>query len=168
MGKIAKAKADNSVRTPSKPKQSKTVKVSQPSSSDTEMPKAAKKTGKVRGEKKKKGKPSIQQRLPVHCLTALQIPRRQSAVSLPTCSSPMTTVTRSERSTTTTSLLVCTYTSTLGQKLTPHAGQVGKVLGEKWKNLSDKDKQKYKDLAETDKKRYEDEKAAYMVSSPSP
>ncbi|KAL4916281.1 high mobility group box domain-containing protein [Aspergillus aurantiobrunneus] len=40
-------------------------------------------------------------------------------------------------------------------------GQVGKMLGEKWKSLSDKDRKPYEDKAAADKKRYEDEKAAY-------
>ncbi|KAL4969546.1 high-mobility group nucleosome-binding protein [Aspergillus stella-maris] len=42
-------------------------------------------------------------------------------------------------------------------------GQVGKMLGEKWKALSDKDRKPYEDKAATDKKRYEDEKAAYQA-----
>jgi len=40
-------------------------------------------------------------------------------------------------------------------------GQVGKVLGERWKALSEKQRQPYEAKAATDKKRYEDEKAAY-------
>ncbi|KAL0634338.1 Non-histone chromosomal protein 6 [Maublancomyces gigas] len=40
-------------------------------------------------------------------------------------------------------------------------GQVGKVLGERWKALSDKQRQPYEAKAAADKKRYEDEKAAY-------
>ncbi|KAL4810289.1 high mobility group box domain-containing protein [Aspergillus unguis] len=42
-------------------------------------------------------------------------------------------------------------------------GQVGKMLGEKWKALSDKDRKPYDDKAAADKKRYEDEKAAYQA-----
>ncbi|KAL4795557.1 Non-histone chromosomal protein 6 [Aspergillus venezuelensis] len=42
-------------------------------------------------------------------------------------------------------------------------GQVGKMLGEKWKALSDKERKPYEDKAATDKKRYEDEKAAYQA-----
>ncbi|RDW86557.1 high-mobility group nucleosome-binding protein [Aspergillus mulundensis] len=42
-------------------------------------------------------------------------------------------------------------------------GQVGKMLGEKWKALSDKDRKPYEDKAAADKKRYEDEKAAYQA-----
>ncbi|KAL5339167.1 Non-histone chromosomal protein 6 [Aspergillus crustosus] len=43
-------------------------------------------------------------------------------------------------------------------------GQVGKMLGERWKALSDKDRKPYDDKAATDKKRYEDEKAAYNAA----
>ncbi|KAL4992133.1 high mobility group box domain-containing protein [Aspergillus falconensis] len=42
-------------------------------------------------------------------------------------------------------------------------GQVGKMLGEKWKSLSDKERKPYEDKAAADKKRYEDEKAAYKA-----
>lgn len=44
-------------------------------------------------------------------------------------------------------------------------GQVGKVLGERWKALNEKQRQPYEAKAATDKKRYEDEKASYNVSS---
>lgn len=44
-------------------------------------------------------------------------------------------------------------------------GQVGKVLGERWKALNEKQRQPYEAKAATDKKRYEDEKASYHVSS---
>ncbi|KAI8969286.1 high mobility group box domain-containing protein, partial [Mycotypha africana] len=37
-------------------------------------------------------------------------------------------------------------------------GQIGKLLGEKWKSMSDEDKKPYVAKAEADKKRYEDEK----------
>ncbi|KAL9617798.1 MAG: hypothetical protein Q9160_007452 [Pyrenula sp. 1 TL-2023] len=40
-------------------------------------------------------------------------------------------------------------------------GQVGKVLGDRWKGLSDKQKGPYEAKAAADKKRYEDEKARY-------
>ncbi|KAH0832509.1 non-histone chromosomal protein 6 [Fonsecaea monophora] len=40
-------------------------------------------------------------------------------------------------------------------------GQVGKVLGDKWKALSDKQREPYEKKAAADKKRYEDEKAKY-------
>ncbi|KAL7267762.1 Non-histone chromosomal protein 6 [Rhizina undulata] len=42
-------------------------------------------------------------------------------------------------------------------------GQVGKVLGERWKALSDKQRQPYEAKAAADKKRYEDEKAVYAA-----
>jgi len=44
-------------------------------------------------------------------------------------------------------------------------GQVGKVLGERWKALSQKQRDPYEAKAAADKKRYEDEKAAYQQSS---
>lgn len=61
------------------------------------------------------------------------------------------------------SFLVFTSHSDL---LTLLIGQVGKVLGERWKALSDKQRQPYEAKAAADKKRYEDEKAAYNVSDP--
>jgi hypothetical protein len=42
-------------------------------------------------------------------------------------------------------------------------GEVGKLLGEKWKALSEKQRAPYDAKAATDKKRYEEEKAAYAV-----
>jgi hypothetical protein len=45
-------------------------------------------------------------------------------------------------------------------------GQVGKILGERWKALSDKQRGPYESKAAADKKRYEDEKQAYNVSHP--
>jgi hypothetical protein len=45
-----------------------------------------------------------------------------------------------------------------------HLGQVGKVLGDRWKALSEKQRQPYEAKAQADKKRYEDEKAKYNVS----
>ncbi|KAI6946716.1 hypothetical protein KC321_g19234, partial [Hortaea werneckii] len=39
-------------------------------------------------------------------------------------------------------------------------GEVGKILGEKWKGLNDKQKAPYEAKAAADKKRYEEEKAA--------
>lgn len=42
-------------------------------------------------------------------------------------------------------------------------GEVGRILGQKWKELSDADKAPYEAKAAVDKKRYEDEKAAYNV-----
>jgi len=44
-------------------------------------------------------------------------------------------------------------------------GQVGKVLGERWKALSQKQRDPYEAKAAADKKRYEDEKAAYQSNS---
>lgn len=46
------------------------------------------------------------------------------------------------------------------------SGQVGKVLGERWKALSAKQKEPYDAKAKTDKERYESEKASYNVSRP--
>jgi len=47
-------------------------------------------------------------------------------------------------------------------------GQVGKILGERWKALSDKQRAPYEAKAAADKKRYEDEKQAYNVSHQAP
>ncbi|TVY46215.1 Non-histone chromosomal protein [Lachnellula occidentalis] len=47
-------------------------------------------------------------------------------------------------------------------------GQVGKVLGERWKALNDKQRTPYEAKAAQDKKRYEDEKATYNVSAEKP
>ncbi|KAF2500020.1 hypothetical protein BU16DRAFT_522875 [Lophium mytilinum] len=44
-------------------------------------------------------------------------------------------------------------------------GEVGKMLGEKWKALSEKNRGPYEAKAATDKKRYEDEKAAYAAGA---
>ena len=44
-------------------------------------------------------------------------------------------------------------------------GEVGKVLGQKWKSISEKDKTKYEELAAKDKERYEKEKKAYDAKS---
>lgn len=41
-------------------------------------------------------------------------------------------------------------------------GQLGKLLGAKWKELNDEEKQPYQAKADADKKRYELEKAAYV------
>lgn len=40
-------------------------------------------------------------------------------------------------------------------------GEVGKILGERWKALSEKQRAPYEARASADKKRYEEEKAAY-------
>lgn len=42
-------------------------------------------------------------------------------------------------------------------------GQVGKVLGERWKALNEKQRVPYEAKAVADKKRYEDAKASYNV-----
>lgn len=47
--------------------------------------------------------------------------------------------------------------------LTVRTGQVGKILGERWKALNDKQREPYEAKAAADKKRYEEEKAAYNV-----
>lgn len=47
-------------------------------------------------------------------------------------------------------------------------GEVGKMLGEKWKALNDKQKTPYEAKAAADKKRYEEEKAAYTAVSTMP
>lgn len=44
-------------------------------------------------------------------------------------------------------------------------GDVGKILGEKWKSLNEKQKTPYEAKAAADKKRYEEEKAAYTAVS---
>ncbi|ODQ81715.1 hypothetical protein BABINDRAFT_6375 [Babjeviella inositovora NRRL Y-12698] len=41
-------------------------------------------------------------------------------------------------------------------------GQLGKLLGEKWKSLTPEDKTPYDQKAEKDKKRYEVQKAEYI------
>ncbi|KAG9232909.1 high mobility group box domain-containing protein [Amylocarpus encephaloides] len=43
-------------------------------------------------------------------------------------------------------------------------GQVGKVLGERWKALNKTQREPYDAKAEADKKRYEDEKASYNAN----
>jgi len=42
-------------------------------------------------------------------------------------------------------------------------GEVGKLLGEMWKDLTEKDKQPYLAKAKADKERYESEKARYQA-----
>jgi hypothetical protein len=42
------------------------------------------------------------------------------------------------------------------------AGDVGKILGEKWKELTDKERKPYDEKARVDKERYETEKARYQ------
>ena len=43
------------------------------------------------------------------------------------------------------------------------SGEVGKMLGERWKALTEKQRTPYEAKAAADKKRYEEEKAAYQV-----
>ncbi|CAI4055414.1 hypothetical protein SKDZ_02G1970 [Saccharomyces kudriavzevii ZP591] len=43
-------------------------------------------------------------------------------------------------------------------------GQVGRILGEKWKALTAEDKQPYESKAQADKKRYESEKELYNAT----
>ena len=45
---------------------------------------------------------------------------------------------------------------------------MGKVLGERWKALNNKQREPYEAKAKTDKQRYEDEKASYNVRAPAP
>ena len=54
-----------------------------------------------------------------------------------------------------------------GYLLTQTIGQVGKVLGEKWKALNPKERGPYEAKAKADKERYETEKASYNVSTTS-
>ncbi|PKY08366.1 non-histone chromosomal protein 6 [Aspergillus campestris IBT 28561] len=42
-------------------------------------------------------------------------------------------------------------------------GQVGKTLGDKWKNLSETQRKPYDEKAAADKKRYEEEKKVYQA-----
>ncbi|BDD56939.1 Non-histone chromosomal protein 6 [Monascus purpureus] len=42
-------------------------------------------------------------------------------------------------------------------------GQVGKMLGEKWKALSDDERRPYVEKAAADKKRYDEEKKSYLA-----
>jgi hypothetical protein len=42
-------------------------------------------------------------------------------------------------------------------------GQIGKVLGEQWKNMTDAAKKPFELKAQKDKERYESEKARYLV-----
>ncbi|KAL1921404.1 uncharacterized protein VTP21DRAFT_11120 [Calcarisporiella thermophila] len=43
-------------------------------------------------------------------------------------------------------------------------GQIGKILGEKWKNLEEDEKKKYVKMAEKDKERYEKQKSEYEAN----
>ncbi|KAI8149163.1 high mobility group box domain-containing protein [Fennellomyces sp. T-0311] len=59
-------------------------------------------------------------------------------------------------------------TRTKVQQENPDAafGQIGKILGDKWKNMTDEEKKPYVEKAQEDKKRYEAEKAKLAVSLP--
>ena len=46
-------------------------------------------------------------------------------------------------------------------------GQVGKLLGEKWKALSPEEKEPYEAKAKADKRRYESEKELYLATKQS-
>ena len=58
------------------------------------------------------------------------------------------------------------YCRDLHTLLTSRSGQVGKVLGERWKSLSPQERQPYEDKAKADKERYDAEKQSYAVSTP--
>lgn len=129
--------------------------------------KSAKSADKSAGGKKKKGKfdpdVAINRALLTH---SPQTPTCQSAVSLPTCSSPTSSVIRSARRTLASSSVSPHWDVPSPQKLlTESVGEVGKLLGEKWKGLNEKQKAPYEAKAAADKKRYEEEKAAYTAVS---
>ena len=52
--------------------------------------------------------------------------------------------------------------------LTRFSGEVGKLLGEKWKELTEKEKVPYEQKAKADKARYEKEKLEYAGVSLNP
>lgn len=93
-----------------------------------------------------------------------QTPMLPSVVSPHTCSSPTISV-RTSAKRTPASASVRLPPSAMSQHLANSLlGQVGKVLGDRWKALSEKQREPYEKKAATDKKRYEDEKAKYNVS----
>lgn len=57
------------------------------------------------------------------------------------------------------------YSIALTPILTPHVGQVGKMLGDKWKALSETERKPYDAKAAADKKRYEEDKVKYQAVS---
>jgi len=65
-------------------------------------------------------------------------------------------------------LLLISFTCFSPSQLTPYAGQVGKMLGDKWKALTEAERKPYDAKAAADKKRYEEEKAKYNAVSSSP
>ena len=88
-----------------------------------------------------------------------------SVVSLPTCSSPTISVTTFVRRTQVSASVRVNRSLLRSRHVLMHTtGQVGKVLGDRWKALNEKDRQPYEKKAAADKKRYEDEKAKYAVS----
>ena len=95
----------------------------------------------------------------------------QSVVSPHTCSSPTSNVRTSDRRTQELPLVRHSSLQSVGRTKDIindnwfHTGQVGKVLGERWKALSQKQRDPYEAKAAADKKRYEDEKAAYQANS---
>lgn len=60
-------------------------------------------------------------------------------------------------------MIFCSENRAVVKEENPDAtfGELGKLLGQKWKELDEAAKKPYADKAETDKKRYEREKAAY-------
>jgi hypothetical protein len=92
-----------------------------------------------------------------------------SVVSLPTCSSPTISVTMFVRRTQVSASVRVSTSPLVSRHVLMHTtGQVGKVLGDRWKALNEKDRQPYEKKAAADKKRYEDEKAKYAVSETQP
>lgn len=88
----------------------------------------------------------------------------QSVVSLLTCSLPMNNARMFARRIQTLAL-VRTCPVLWFQLVDNLAGQVGKVLGERWKALSESERRPYEDKAKADKERYDAEKASYAVST---
>jgi len=88
-------------------------------------------------------------------------------VFLPTCSSPTSSARRFARTTPASSSVSQTFSNPCQsyRYLTIFTGDVGKLLGEKWKSLNEKQKTPYEAKAAADKKRYEEEKAAYTAVS---
>jgi len=127
------------------------------------------KGGKERVQRRKKG--MLAPRPAQLALSGLRIdpntfqtPTPPSVVCPPTCSSPTTTVTRSARRTPV-SHSVSQLVPASCILLTITAGQVGKMLGDKWKALTESERKPYDEKAATDKKRYEEEKAKYQAVS---
>ena len=97
-----------------------------------------------------------------------QILTHQSVVFLPTCSSPTNkerTFVRKTQESPSVCIHLRTPVSTNAQTVLTRrsTGQVGKVLGERWKALSEPQRKPYAAKADADKIRYEEEKANYNV-----